>query len=86
MTHRRGAVRAPEARRARCGGSGSSIAVAEHSLLIAAALAFLAPVVFIALTALMTNDQALSPELWPEPFEWRNFAEVFHKSPLLRWT
>jgi multiple sugar transport system permease protein len=62
------------------------IAVAEHSLLIAAALAFLAPVVFMALTALMTTDQALSPRLWPEPFQWSNFAEVFHKSPLLRWT
>jgi multiple sugar transport system permease protein len=62
------------------------IAVAEHSLLIAAALAFLAPVVFMALTALMTTDQALSPRLWPEPFQWSNFAEVFHKSPLLHWT
>jgi multiple sugar transport system permease protein len=62
------------------------IGVAEHSLLIAAALAFLAPVVFIALTALMTTDQALSPRLWPEPFQWSNFAEVFHKSPLLHWT
>jgi multiple sugar transport system permease protein len=62
------------------------IAVAEHSLLIAAAIAFLAPVVFMGLTALMTTDQALSPRLWPEPFQWSNFAEVFHKSPLLHWT
>ena len=62
------------------------VSVAEHSLLIAAALAFLAPVVFITLTALMTSNQALSPELWPKTFEWSNFAEVFHKSPLLKWT
>jgi multiple sugar transport system permease protein len=62
------------------------VSVAEHSLLIAAALAFLAPVVFITLTALMTSSQALSPELWPKSFEWSNFAEVFHKSPLLKWT
>ncbi len=62
------------------------ISVAEHSLLIAASLAFLAPIVFITLTALMTTKQALSPVLWPETFEWSNFAEVFHKSPLLRWT
>jgi multiple sugar transport system permease protein len=40
----------------------------------------------MALTALMTTDQALSPRLWPEPFQWSNFAEVFHKSPLLHWT
>ena len=62
------------------------IGVAEHSLLIATAIAFLAPVVFIALTALMTSNQALSAQLWPKSFEWGNFAEVFHKSPLLTWT
>jgi multiple sugar transport system permease protein len=62
------------------------ISVAEHSLLIAAAIAFIAPVVFIGLTALMTSNQALSPDLWPKTFEWGNFAEVFHRSPLLRWT
>ena len=62
------------------------LAVANHSLLIAAAIMFLAPVVFITLTALMTNQQALSSDLWPDPFQWSNFAEVFHKSPLLRWT
>ena len=62
------------------------IAVAEHSFLIAAAIAFVAPVVFILLTALMTSNQALSPELWPKTFEWGNFAEVFHRSPLWKWT
>jgi multiple sugar transport system permease protein len=62
------------------------IAVADHSLLIAAAALFVAPVVFITLTALMTNGQALSPRLWPEPFAWGNFVEVFDKSPLVRWT
>jgi multiple sugar transport system permease protein len=62
------------------------IAVAEHSLLIATAIAFVAPVVFILLTSLMTNQQALSPDLWPKTFEWGNYADVFHKSPLLRWT
>jgi multiple sugar transport system permease protein len=62
------------------------IAVAEHSFLIAAAIAFLAPVVFILLTALMTTEQALSSRLWPEPFEWSNFVDVFHRSPLWRWT
>jgi multiple sugar transport system permease protein len=61
------------------------VALAEHSLLIAAAALFLAPVVFVTLTALMTNDQALSPRLWPEPFQWSNFADVFHSSPLWRW-
>jgi multiple sugar transport system permease protein len=62
------------------------LAVANHSLLIAAAIAFLAPLVFIALTALMSNDQALSSHLWPHPFRWSNFVDVFTKAPLLRWT
>jgi multiple sugar transport system permease protein len=61
------------------------VAVADHSLLIAAALMFLAPFVFITLTALMTNDQALSPRLWPHPFQWSNFVEVFHKAPIWRY-
>jgi multiple sugar transport system permease protein len=62
------------------------ILVADHALLIAAAVAFLAPVVFIALTALMTNDQALSAHLWPSPFRWSNFKEAITTAPLLRWT
>jgi multiple sugar transport system permease protein len=44
------------------------ISIADHSLLIVLATAFLAPVVFVALTSLMTTDQALSARLWPSPF------------------
>ncbi|HLX19793.1 MAG TPA: carbohydrate ABC transporter permease [Gaiellaceae bacterium] len=62
------------------------VAVANNSVLIAAAIAFLAPFVFILLTALMTNDQALSSKLWPHPFAWHNFVDVFTKAPLWRWT
>jgi multiple sugar transport system permease protein len=61
------------------------IAVANHSLLIALAATFLLPVVFIVLTSLMSNDQALSPRLWPEPFQWSNYTDVFSGSPLWRW-
>jgi multiple sugar transport system permease protein len=62
------------------------LAVANHSLLIAAAVAFLAPFLFITLTALMTNGQALSSRLWPHPFAWHNFVHVFTTAPLWRWT
>ena len=62
------------------------VGIANHSLLIAAALIFIAPFGFIVLTALMTNHQALSDHLWPRPFRWRNFTEVFHQAPILRWT
>jgi multiple sugar transport system permease protein len=61
------------------------VTVADHSFLIAAALVFLAPFVFIVLTAFMTNDQALSPDLWPRPFRFQNFADVFSEAPLWRY-
>jgi multiple sugar transport system permease protein len=61
------------------------LSIAEHSLLIAAALAFLAPFVFIVLTSLMTNDQALSAKLWPSPFRWSNYIDIFDQAPLGRW-
>jgi multiple sugar transport system permease protein len=62
------------------------LAVADHSVLIGLAIMFLAPFLFITLTALMSNDQALSPHLWPHPFRWHNFVDVFTKASLGRWT
>jgi multiple sugar transport system permease protein len=62
------------------------LGIANHSLLIAAAIAFLAPFVFIVLTSLMTTNQALSANLWPHPFRFRNFIDVFTTAPLWRWT
>jgi multiple sugar transport system permease protein len=59
--------------------------VAQHSITIALAIAFLVPFVFITLTALMTDDQALSPRLWPSPFRWSNFHDVFANTDLLRY-
>jgi multiple sugar transport system permease protein len=61
------------------------ITIADHSLLIAGAIAFLAPLVFMALTSVMTTDQALSTKLWPEPFQWSNYTEVFHQAPMFRY-
>ena len=39
----------------------------------------------MALTSLMTTDQALSPKLWPDPFQWSNYTEVFDQAPMLRY-
>ncbi|MBG0833081.1 carbohydrate ABC transporter permease [Planomonospora sp. ID67723] len=46
---------------------------------------FVAPLFFIALTALMTDQQALTSELWPKTWNWDNFVTIFTGSPLLRW-
>jgi multiple sugar transport system permease protein len=62
------------------------IAFARHSVLIALAIAFLAPFLFIVLTSLMTTNQALSASLWPHPFRLKNFVDVFTTAPLWRWT
>jgi multiple sugar transport system permease protein len=61
------------------------VAVADHSLLIAVSIMFLAPFVFIGLTSLMTNQQALSPRLWPGPFQWSNYTDVFATAPIWRY-
>jgi multiple sugar transport system permease protein len=61
------------------------IAVADHSILIALVIIFLAPFVFIALTAVMSDQQALSSRIWPHPFHWHNFVRVFSSAPLLRY-
>jgi multiple sugar transport system permease protein len=60
--------------------------VANHTVLIAVSAVFLVPFVFIVLTALMTDQQALTPEIWPRPFRWANFADVFDRIPLLLYT
>jgi multiple sugar transport system permease protein len=61
------------------------MSVARHAGLIAVAVMFLAPFVFIVLTALMTESQAVTPSFWPRPFQWSNFAEVFDRIPLLAY-
>ena len=66
----------------------SGLELVEYAVmtaLIVAALVFLAPFVFIVLTAFMTNEQALSPDLWPHPFRFQNFADVFNEAPLWRY-
>jgi multiple sugar transport system permease protein len=61
------------------------VSIANYSFLIVVAAMFLAPFVFIGLTALMTNNQALSSDLWPHPFRWSNFVDVFRQAPIWRW-
>lgn len=61
------------------------VAIANHSLLIAGSIIFLAPFAFIVLTSLMTREQALSADLRPRSFEWGNYGDVLSGSPLVSW-
>jgi len=60
--------------------------VGNHAALIAVSIMFLLPIAFIVLTALMTDSQARTPDIWPDPFRWNNFVDVFDRIPLLRYT
>jgi len=61
------------------------MSVANHSLAIALSVIFLIPFVFVLLTSFMTRQQALSSHLWPKPFVWGNYREVFHLFPMWRY-
>jgi multiple sugar transport system permease protein len=62
------------------------MAVANHSIAIVISAVFVLPFIFILLTALMTQQQALTTHFWPSPFQWGNFARVFSEIPLIRYT
>lgn len=59
--------------------------VGLHSIAIAFAIAFIAPVIFIVLTSLMSDQQALTKDLWPRSWHWENFGQVFNKAPMFRY-
>jgi multiple sugar transport system permease protein len=60
--------------------------VGNHAILIAVSAAFLLPFVFLVLTSLMTDDQSLTPQLWPHPFQPSNYLDIFERIPFLRYT
>lgn len=59
--------------------------IAEHTVLSVLAVLFIAPIVFVALTSLMSSDQTLTASLIPDPWEWSNYRDVLVSTPLARW-
>ncbi len=59
--------------------------VAVHAFAVAATLFFVLPFVFVALTALMTDQQSLSRDLWPNPFQWHNLVDVWQTPGFGTW-
>ena len=55
-------------------------------MLIALSAIFLVPLIFMILTSFMTDNQAITPEIWPQPFQPKNYADVFHTIPFFRYT
>jgi len=56
-----------------------------HALAITLGLLFVLPFVFVALTALMSDQQSLTRDLWPSPFAWHNLVDVWHTPGFGTW-
>ncbi|MFD0162778.1 carbohydrate ABC transporter permease [Streptomyces decoyicus] len=59
--------------------------IAVHTVAVAAALFFVLPFVFVFLTSVMSDDQAMSGELWPHEWRWSNYVTVFRTPGFLDW-
>jgi multiple sugar transport system permease protein len=59
--------------------------IAVHSLGLAAAAFFVLPFVFVLLTAVMSDNQALTRDLWPHSWQWSNFRVVWDSPGFLTW-
>ena len=64
---------------------GSLEWVGVHAFAVAAALFFVLPFVFVALTAVMTDQQSLTTDYWPNPFQWSNLSDVWHTPGFSTW-
>ncbi|GIE85433.1 carbohydrate ABC transporter permease [Actinoplanes regularis] len=56
--------------------------VARHSIAIALAVMFITPVAYLVLLSLMTSNQALTSDYWPNTWHPENYVKVFEATPL----
>ena len=59
--------------------------IARHSIAIVLAIMFLTPIVYLVLLSLMTSDQALTSDYWPNSWHPENYVRVFEVTPLPRY-
>ena len=59
--------------------------IARHSIAIVLAIMFLTPVVYLFLLSVMTSDQALTSDYWPNTWHFENYVRVFEVTPLPRY-
>lgn len=59
--------------------------VALHTVAVTLALLFVLPFVFVFLTSVMTDQQALTTDFWPRVWQWRNYRDVFQTPGFLTW-
>ncbi|HET6481512.1 MAG TPA: carbohydrate ABC transporter permease [Actinoplanes sp.] len=56
--------------------------IARHSIAIAVAVMFVTPVAYLVLLSLMTSDQALTSDYWPNSWHPENYVRIFMVTPL----
>jgi multiple sugar transport system permease protein len=59
--------------------------IARHSIAIVLAIMFITPVVYLVLLSLMTSNQALTSDYWPNTWHPGNYVKVFQVTPLPRY-
>jgi multiple sugar transport system permease protein len=61
--------------------------VATHAIAIALAIMFLAPLIFMFLTAVMSSGETLGGGLWPHGWHWDNFGRAMttDHGVMVRW-
>lgn len=59
--------------------------IAVHAVAVALGLVFILPFVFVFLTSVMSDGQALTGDLWPHSWNWSNYSTVFHTPGFLTW-
>jgi multiple sugar transport system permease protein len=60
--------------------------VGNHSILIALSAIFFLPLYLVIVISLMSKGQAETRSIWPSPFMWSNYVEVFTLVPFMKWT
>jgi multiple sugar transport system permease protein len=59
--------------------------IAVHAVAVAVGLMFVLPFVFVLLTSVMTDQQTLTKDLWPQTWQWHNYVDVWHTGGFATW-
>jgi multiple sugar transport system permease protein len=59
--------------------------IAVHAVAVALGLLFVLPFVFVFLTSVMTDQQTLTKDLWPQTWQWSNYVDVWHTGGFATW-
>jgi multiple sugar transport system permease protein len=59
--------------------------IALHAVAIGVGLLFVLPFVFVLLTSVMSDQQTLTKDLWPQTWQWHNYVDVWHTGGFATW-